>query len=183
MSKRIIALHTGCPRSASDWTVFKRMQDFQQLELFFAPGEFLLADAVYDVSSYFISPYKFPASKDPENAALNYYLDQSRVHSEHCIGILKGRWQSLRDLRHHIRDDNCMGNFCYWVIACCVLQNIVANFNDEWTETVQDGNINEFFSTDDYLVTVCSTRSTFRKSLKRQPLRRTERKGSSTSIG
>lgn len=41
-----------------------------------------------------------------------------RIRSEHAIGFLKGRFQSLRDLRVLIQDEKTHKSAVYWVVAC-----------------------------------------------------------------
>jgi hypothetical protein len=138
MDGAIIAVHAGCPGAASDPTAFQRMDQFRVPKDFFSPGEYLLADSAYTVSRYCVPPYKSPAADLPENSEFNTYLACSRVRNEHCIGVLKGRWQSLRELRHHLRDDKNMENLCAWVVGCCVLHNIMVHLRDAWIEEEEE---------------------------------------------
>jgi hypothetical protein len=131
----IIAVHAGCPGSSADSTVFQRMDHFQEPEEFFSPGEYLLADAAYAVSTYCVPPYKAPATDHEDNEKFNFYLACSRARNEHCIGVLKGRWQSLRELRHRLQDDSSMENLCSWTLSCCVLHNIMVHIRDYWMKT------------------------------------------------
>lgn len=140
MYGRIISVIAGSPGSAADSTMFQRMDLFKNPKTYFDPCQYLIADAAYAVSQYCIPPFKAPASDDPENVAFNYYLACSCVRNEHCIGVLKGRWQSLKELRHHLQNDSNMKHLCYWVISCCVLHNIMGHIGDRWevgTEVVQ----------------------------------------------
>lgn len=41
-----------------------------------------------------------------------------RIRSEHAIGLLKGRFQSLKGLRVRIKDKNSHQFATYWVAAC-----------------------------------------------------------------
>ena len=41
-----------------------------------------------------------------------------RIHSEHAIGFLKGRFQSLQDLHVLIQDEKTHKSAVYWVVAC-----------------------------------------------------------------
>lgn len=171
MHGSVIAVHTGCPGSAVDSTVFKQMRHYQDPSTFFSPGEYLLADSAYGVSQYCVTSFKSPAAKHPDNAAFNYYLAHSRVRNEHCIGVLKGRWQSLKELRNRLQNDEGKERICRWVIACCVLHNIMVYFDDRWTEepeeriTVGEPNV------DDQDVTLGHTAGTaFRETLKKTTL-------------
>lgn len=44
-----------------------------------------------------------------------------RIRSEHAIGFLKGRFQSLRDLRVLIQDEKSHKSAIYWVVACIAI--------------------------------------------------------------
>lgn len=134
VDKRIISIHVGCPGSCADSSVFKRMQVYKDPRRHFAPGEYLLADSAYGLSKFCIPAFKAPATKKLENAAFNYCLAKSRVRNEHCIGILKGRWASLREMRQPIRRTKDMQILVDWVIACCVLHNMLAQIGDIWEE-------------------------------------------------
>jgi hypothetical protein len=46
-----------------------------------------------------------------------------RIRSEHAIGFLKGRFQSLRDLRVLIRDERTHKSAVYQVVACIVIHS------------------------------------------------------------
>ena len=70
-------------------------------------------------------PYRQPAASEPANEAFNKMLSQARVVSEHGNGILKGRWQSLRGLPVCINKQADVQAACDWIIACCILHNIV----------------------------------------------------------
>lgn len=55
-----------------------------------------------------------------------------RVVNEHTIGVLKGRWSSLRELRVQIRQNEDMNRVLLWLSACVVLHNMVLLFGDDW---------------------------------------------------
>jgi len=46
-----------------------------------------------------------------------------RIRSEHAIGFLKGRFQSLRDLRVLIQDEKTHKSAVYWVVACIAIHS------------------------------------------------------------
>jgi hypothetical protein len=148
MHGKIIGLHTGCPGSAADSTVFKRMKVYQDPSMHFSSAEYLLADSAYGASPHCVPPYKDPLAKVPDNAAFNSYLAHSRVRNEHCIGVLKARFQSLKELRHRLHNDEGMENLSRWVGACCVLHNIMVHIGDTWTEN-KDGNFVDDGHSDD----------------------------------
>ncbi len=54
-------------------------------------------DIGYPLTPWLIIPYK-ERHKSKENRDFNYALFKVRIRSEHAIGYLKGRFQSLKDL-------------------------------------------------------------------------------------
>jgi hypothetical protein len=130
VDKRIIGYHIGYPGSCADSTVFKKMALFKTPESFLSPGEYLLADSAYAVSRTCIPAYKAPAANLQDNTDFNYCLAKSRVRVEHCIGILKSRWSSLREMRQQLRSKKEMNILTSWVAACCILHNMLAKLGD-----------------------------------------------------
>lgn len=57
--------------------------------------------------------------------AFNRELSELRVAIEHCIGMLKSRWQSLKDLRLLLKDRRSLVRLNGWLSACCVLHNFL----------------------------------------------------------
>ncbi|KAH9467337.1 hypothetical protein Pst134EB_002356 [Puccinia striiformis f. sp. tritici] len=55
----------------------------------------------------------------------NHHLSSIRVRNEHCIGILKGRFQSLRGLRKDLSSAGTMEKITHWISACIVLHNFL----------------------------------------------------------
>ncbi|CAK4836760.1 unnamed protein product [Aphanomyces euteiches] len=71
------------------------------------------------------TPYRLPSSLDPENKIMNNQLSGLRVACEHTNGILKGRWCSLTEPPVDIRKVDDINLVCDWILAACVLHNIV----------------------------------------------------------
>ena len=72
-------------------------------------------EQIYD---WVVAPFKRPERDDPDNEAFNKHVSMLRIRSEHAIGFLKGRFQSLRDLRILIQDEKTHTGTVYWVVAC-----------------------------------------------------------------
>ena len=72
----------------------------------------------YQLETWLISPFKRPERDLPENHQFNNHVSMVRIRSEHAIGFLKGRFQSLKGLRVRI-DDEASHKFAgYWAAAC-----------------------------------------------------------------
>ncbi|MBW0556058.1 hypothetical protein O181_095773 [Austropuccinia psidii MF-1] len=84
--------------------VYKEMGLFKNPHLFFDKGQYLLADSAYPLTETLIPSFKAPMSNTQINTEFNFCLARARVRNEHVIGILKGRWASLRELRLKLND-------------------------------------------------------------------------------
>jgi hypothetical protein len=54
-----------------------------------------------------------------------------RIRSEHAIGFLKGRFQSLKNLRLHIKDRASHVIATYWVAACIGVHAFAVRHEEE----------------------------------------------------
>ena len=63
-----------------------------------------------------------------------------RVRVEHCIGILKARFQSLKSLRLKIKNKKDLHRCIYWIRVCCVLHNflLLDPVEEEWMINVNE---------------------------------------------
>ncbi|PLW22447.1 hypothetical protein PCASD_11644 [Puccinia coronata f. sp. avenae] len=138
VNKKFISYLAGYPGSCHDCYVFSNMQLAQQPEQFFDQNQFLLADSAYPSNQYTIPAYKGADLLIPENVDFNYHLAQSRVRIEHAIGILKGRFASLREMRSQIRNRHEMKEAIKWIISCVVLHNLLADLKDQWNKLYEE---------------------------------------------
>ncbi len=80
-------------------------------------------------------PYKIP-NRTKENRDFNYALSKVRIRSEHAIGYLKERFQSLKELRVGINNCKDMRFSSYWIQVCIILHAFVIDheleINQEW---------------------------------------------------
>lgn len=60
------------------------------------------------------------------------------MRSEHTIGIFKGRFCSLKELRLGIGSHKVFAHATYWILACCVLHNICQAENHGALARVQE---------------------------------------------
>jgi hypothetical protein len=114
------------------------MQLAQIPERFFDQNQFLLADSAYASDQHTVPAYKGSQLLDPLNVEFNYHLAQSRVRIEHAIGILKGRFASLREIRSQIRNRHEMKATIKWIVSCLVLHNLLADLKDQWIDLYEE---------------------------------------------
>ena len=134
--REIIYYQVGYPGSCPDTVCFRNCDVFKNPERYFSNGEYLLADGGYVLNNRTLVPYRNP--QEPEKLEFNRKLSSARIIVEHVMGILKGRWGSLRGLRLKIKEKQDTENVNKWIVCCLILHNIVTGFNDNWTVEVVD---------------------------------------------
>jgi DDE superfamily endonuclease len=141
--KRIRYVYSGWPGCSHDARVFENSMLARQPHQFFDGNEYLLADSGYTPCIQIIPAFKRPQNRGlgMEESQFNLQLSKIRVRVEHCIGILKGRFQSLKGLRTIIRRKRDVRRLTYWIRACCVLHNLVLQdpVKQEWLEDDDEG--------------------------------------------
>ncbi|KAI0995832.1 hypothetical protein K3495_g12349 [Podosphaera aphanis] len=125
--KRIIALFTGWPGSCADSSLFQKMDISCDPQNYFSDGQYLLTDSAYALTKTTIPSFKSPEADRLESTEFNYLVAKSRVRNEHCIGMLKVRWTSLRELGLRVDKDEDMEHICEWIAVCCILHNLLAD--------------------------------------------------------
>ena len=71
----------------------------------------------------------------PEDQELfNTYLAKARIKVEHCIGLLKNRFRSLRGLRTIISDEASAKRVIDRITVCIILHNLLldTSYPNEW---------------------------------------------------
>lgn len=98
--------------------------------LYFSDGEYLLGNKGMLAWSKVLLPLKAPSSQDTRNRNFNYQHARRPVPAERCIGVIKGRFGRLRDMRIPVATDQDFANASEWVAACTILHNICVCLND-----------------------------------------------------
>ena len=107
-------------------------------EKYFSEDQYLLADSAYASGKYVVPCFRGPALQNPQNSDFNYYLAQSRVQIEHAIGIVKGHFSSLQEMRCQFKGEKDAMDVNNWIIACLILHNLLANLKDQWNELYEE---------------------------------------------
>lgn len=91
------------------------------------PGEWMWADAAYPLYPWCIPPFKKPIDGEltTEQRHFNFFLSTIRIRVEHAIGLLKGRFQSLRELRIQIGSKQKHRWAILWIRCCIVISNLI----------------------------------------------------------
>lgn len=82
--------------------VQQAMRPLLEPERFFSPGEVIVGDAGFKCTQYIIPMFKRTARQNSlsrRRLGFNNAVKRDRVMVEHAFGILKGRWQLLRNAK------------------------------------------------------------------------------------
>lgn len=60
---------------------------------------------------------------------------------EHAFAALKGRFQSLRDLRQNINSADDLWTAVHWIQCCLILHNMIIRFEEEHALTEDQGSV------------------------------------------
>lgn len=134
----MFAAITGLPGTVYDGTCLKRSGIWQFCSmpgpnLLFESGQYLLGDSAYTAQPHVVGAYKrWDVSQERED--FNICVAKCRVTNEHCIGVLKSRWHSLREIRVQLNEDKDHVWIVKWITVCAKLHNFVLSQNDPWSE-------------------------------------------------
>ncbi|KAL3694727.1 hypothetical protein R1sor_008378 [Riccia sorocarpa] len=105
LNKRVIYISAGMPGSCHDLTCLRRSSLWGRLgsAQLFDNGQYLLGDSGYIPLDRLVCSYKRTAC-DMNKVDFNTCVAHARVDNEHCIGILKARWHSLKEIMTKLRN-------------------------------------------------------------------------------
>ncbi|KAG2057200.1 hypothetical protein BDR06DRAFT_878412, partial [Suillus hirtellus] len=101
-------------------------------EDFFGGGQWLWADSAYAVQTWCVTPFKQPLGGNltRDQKTFNYHLSKVHVHSEHFFGSLKGRFQSLQELRFSVQGKKDLDYSNMWICSCLILHNFIVEIKE-----------------------------------------------------
>jgi hypothetical protein len=139
--RRIRHYLAGFPGSAHDNRVFKATKLATDPFIHFEPMQYMIGDSAFENDWYMVSAFKKPknASIPRNHEQFNEKLARLRIVSEHCIGLLKGRFPWLRSIRLKITDDKkslkrILELFDATVIVHNILIEIGEKEREEWID-------------------------------------------------
>ena len=101
----------------------------QNIGDYFNDNEYLLADSTFLPSAQVVLAFKKLVSgqMDPNCSKFNDLLVMAHVKSEHCIGLLKGHFPWLKNIRIKIRSERSLRHFILFVQIAVILHNALIN--------------------------------------------------------
>ncbi|KAG2066392.1 hypothetical protein BDR04DRAFT_1160269, partial [Suillus decipiens] len=96
-------------------------------------GHWVWADSAYPLEPWCIAPFKKPHNGQltKHQKSFNYHLSKICVHVEHTFSVLKGQFQSLRELQFRIKDEKDLEFAVQWIKYCIILHNMIICFEIE----------------------------------------------------
>ncbi|PIL29432.1 hypothetical protein GSI_08374 [Ganoderma sinense ZZ0214-1] len=138
--------YTGSTHDATAWRQTKMAQNHADI---LEDGEFIFADSAYPLEIFLVEPYKMPEREEPDNEVFNNHISIVRIRSEHAIGFLKGRFQSLKGLHVRIKDARSHKFATYWILVCIALHSFAMACEEE--ERAERGEDSEEVDNDPFI--------------------------------
>ncbi|OQR84372.1 hypothetical protein THRCLA_23080, partial [Thraustotheca clavata] len=118
--------NVGFPGSAHDQRVASNSNILLAHNDYFDGNEHIVGDSAYTPDLRIVPCYKKIANRQlqRDKEIFNQILSSKRIAVEHCIKILKGRFQSLKSLRYNLDSGDTMKKIIKHVEACMILHNL-----------------------------------------------------------
>jgi len=130
---RIMYYNAGGPGSVHDNRVWVTCVIGREPEKFFSRSEYVLGDSAFSSCLHLVSCFKASAGQTLEanKEAFNILVARPRVRSEHCIGVMKGRFPWMRKIRILIKSKEDMEVILSYVKAVVILHNLcIGSYSD-----------------------------------------------------
>ncbi|OCF70900.1 hypothetical protein I204_08450 [Kwoniella mangroviensis CBS 8886] len=126
--KRIRYFTQGFTASTSDSRVQRNSTLQTDPDRYFSPGEYVLGDAGFTCTPNVIPLFKCERKRNETRGAkayFNYKTAKARVTIEHTFGILKGRWEILKNASLSCKTEKDEARLHSIVKVCCMLHNML----------------------------------------------------------
>jgi DDE superfamily endonuclease len=132
--RRIRHYLAGFPGSAHDNRVFKATTISKEPDAHFDGMQYLIGDSAFENQWFMVSAFKKPKDRPipKKEEQFNEKLAKLRIISEHCIGMLKGRFPWLRSIRLLITEEKrSLKHILRLLKATVVLHNLLIELNEQ----------------------------------------------------
>ncbi|KAL3681950.1 hypothetical protein R1sor_024906 [Riccia sorocarpa] len=134
-NKHVIYLFAGMHGSCYNVIYLRRSSLCRRLNSvqLFDFGQCLLGDSGYVPLERLVCSYK-RTGDDMDKVSFNTCIVHARVGNEHCIGILKARWHSVKEIRTQLKNTRENAYVIRWIWCCVILHKYLIWRNDDWSE-------------------------------------------------
>ncbi|XP_055842713.1 uncharacterized protein LOC129909663 [Episyrphus balteatus] len=124
---RIRHMVLGYPGSVHDARIYNNCDLFTKEQDFFTGSEWLAGDSAYKLTGTVVTPFRENSVEMTAEKRKNFNRNFSkyRIRIEHCFGLLKERFSSLKELKIQIKNQSGNKLACRWVLVCAILHNII----------------------------------------------------------
>lgn len=115
-----------------DRHVFEHSDPWLHQWQYFSPGQYLIADSAYPVSTVTLCSFK-GRDLTQDETDFNSCITHVCACNEHTIGMLKRRFMSLRELPILVKEETYekdMSRAQDWIVACAILHNFLIEQNE-----------------------------------------------------
>uniref|UniRef100_A0A034WUQ8 Putative nuclease HARBI1 n=1 Tax=Bactrocera dorsalis TaxID=27457 RepID=A0A034WUQ8_BACDO len=132
-SLRIRQATIGYKGSVHDAKIFAESAIGRAPGNYFCERQWIAGDSAYPLNRNIITPFRENSNElsQYKRDRFNKYFSKYRVRVENCFGKLKERFSSLKELRFRLSNENNYKSCCRWILACCILHNILQDFNND----------------------------------------------------
>jgi len=133
-NKKIRYYLAGYPGSCHDNRVYNNTGFVKNPKEYFSEMEYNMGDSAFSNSPFMVSSYRKAKGEllEADHEKFNTKLAKLRIRSEHCIGILKGRFPWLRSIRMKVTDNpKSMRRILRLIDATVILHNMLIEFREE----------------------------------------------------
>jgi hypothetical protein len=138
--RRIRDIYIGFPGSVHDARVFANSNISQHPGLYFGSDQWIAGDSAYPLTDYLITPFRrnTPNIREQDRLIFSKRFSKYRVIVENAFGILKEVFGSLKELRIRVNKRTGHSAACNWILACCILYNIVRPVPEDYGIELQE---------------------------------------------
>ncbi|XP_062556348.1 putative nuclease HARBI1 [Armigeres subalbatus] len=131
--KKIRHMVLGYPGSVHDSRIFNNCELSTKPSEYFSGAEWLAGDSAYKLTTTVITPYRINATErtTEDRNQFNKTLSKYRIRIEHCFGLMKERFNSLKELKISAKNDESIKQACRWILVCAIIQNILIESGEE----------------------------------------------------
>jgi len=128
----------GWPGSVHDNWVWLNSDVYLAKEKYFSNKEYLLGDSAFLASMVMVPAFKkgLNATLSKECKYFNTKLQKVQIKCEHCIGLIKARFEHVRELRQVISSKHDLAVLLQMIMCACILHNLLIDhvIPEDWLE-------------------------------------------------
>lgn len=127
--RKIRHIVLGYPGSVHDARIYNNCNLSKKTEDYFSGRQWIAGDSAYKLTKTVLTPYRSNSAQNRNN--FNRIFSKYRIRIEHSFGIMKERFNSLKELKLQIKNNSSVNFACCWVLVCVILHNILIDENED----------------------------------------------------